>query len=305
LGRVTALTQSPIDISVVIPCRNGAETLGQQLDAVLGQITCATYEVVIADNGSTDGTAALVGSYAARDLRVRLVDASREPGANVARNDGVKAARGAFILMCDADDLVHPGWIDAYWRAFADGAQGVGGGINRVLETGEVLRRERKLYRSSVGVAFANTTNCGFPAAAFHRIGGFDESFSGGADEVVFFHRLTAAGYHLGLVPDAVVDKVQHTNLGDAFRQYFHFGVGEARAFQTLKPGRMTPMVAVSMVQAVLWSIAWATIAKVSSQASRNATCTFAWNLGLVSEGVRLMYAGGSGTAVQLPPRRR
>ena len=45
---------------MVIPCRNGAHTIGRQLDALLGQSTGAEFEVIVADNGSTDDTAALI-----------------------------------------------------------------------------------------------------------------------------------------------------------------------------------------------------------------------------------------------------
>ena len=90
-------------ISVVIPCRDGAGVLAQQLDALLAQETSAEFEIVVADNGSTDGTADLVRSYA--DPRVRVVDAGRAPGANVARNIGITASKGEYILLTDADDV--------------------------------------------------------------------------------------------------------------------------------------------------------------------------------------------------------
>jgi glycosyltransferase involved in cell wall biosynthesis len=299
---MTRTNSSDVDISVVIPCRNGADVLGSQLDALLAQHTSAVFEVIVADNGSTDDTAALVWSYAARDDRVRLVDASRGPGANVARNDGIRAARGDFILLCDADDRVHPGWLNAHWRAFTGGARSVGGGIDRVLETGQVLSRERRLYRSSVGVSFANATNCGFTADAFHQVGGFDESFIGGADEVEFFYRLTVAGHRPRFVSGAVVDKLQHTNLGDAFRQYFNFGVGEARLLRKFMPRRLMPMAALSMVQVVWWGIVWAITVTATSSAHRSATCTFAWHLGVLSEGARLMSTGSiAGSSLTLP----
>ncbi len=64
-------------ISVVIPCRDGARVLAKQIDALLSQQTSAEFEIVVADNGSTDGTADLVHGYA--DPRVRVVDAGSAP----------------------------------------------------------------------------------------------------------------------------------------------------------------------------------------------------------------------------------
>jgi GT2 family glycosyltransferase len=296
-----------VDISVVIPCRNGAGSLAQQLEAILGQRTDALFEVVVADNGSTDRTADLVRSFMARDGRLRLIDASRALGANVGRNDGVRAAGGRFILLTDADDVVGDGWIHAHWQAFQNGAQSVGGGLNRVLGTGEVLSRETRLYRplAGGGVTFANATNCGFTAAAFHDVGGFDESFVGGADEVEFFWRMADAGYRLELVPDAVVDKLAHSHLDDAFRQYFHYGRGEARLLQKHRPRLLAPATVVATCQAVAWGVLRATVAKSTRGSRRRATCTLAWNLGLLSESTRLRSEPrrslDAGSALALP----
>lgn len=270
------------DVSVVIPCKNGAPTLGTQLDALLAQKTNTAFEVIVADNGSTDPTPEIVREYASRDPRVRLVDAGRARGANVARNEGITASAGALVLMTDADDIVHPGWIEAYWLAYQRGARAVGGGIDRILADGQLIGRERKLYRSFVGGRpFANATNCGFTREAFETVGGFDESFIGTADEVEFFWRLADAGYRLELVPDAIVSKLQHTSLTDAYNQYFNFGRGEVRLMRKFRGRVSWPTVALALAQAVLWG------AGSVVRPSRVSTCSVAWNLGLVTEAFR------------------
>jgi glycosyltransferase involved in cell wall biosynthesis len=104
-------------VSVIIPVRNGEHVLGPQLEALAAQQVPVAFEVVIADNGSTDGTAALAESFRDRIPLLRVVDASIRPGINVARNAGARAALGELLLFCDADDLVQPGWIAAMWQA--------------------------------------------------------------------------------------------------------------------------------------------------------------------------------------------
>lgn len=254
-----------VDISVVIPVRNGSAWISQQIDALLGQVSTARFEVVVADNGSTDDTAAIAHAHAQRDPRVRVVDASRGVGVNVARNEGTRAARGPVVLLTDADDVVHSGWIEAYWRAFQRGAQTAGGALNRVLADGTVLARESKLYASQMtGCAFANGTNCGFTREAFDAVGGFDETLMGGADEIDFFARTARLGYRMTLVPDAVVDKLQHTDLSAAFHQHFNFGCGEVRLATRFKPSLVSlPMAAVAVVHALLWFTAWATVGRL------------------------------------------
>ena len=278
-------------ISVVIPCRDGAGVLAKQLDALLAQETSAEFEIVVADNGSTDGTADLVRSYA--DPRVRVVDAGRAPGANVARNVGIIASKGEYVLLTDADDVVHAGWIEAYHRAFMGGAQAVGGGLDRILADGTVLARERRLYpalgRKDV---FANGTNCGFTRELFYRVHGFDEWFKGGADEVDFFWRAAEAGFMLELVPDAVVSKVQRTDLKAAFVQYRNFGRGEARVLDKFRPWWLGPAVVGAAFQSLVWGAAW-----LSGVGRRKTTCALAWNVGALQEAVQLLRVRAAGRA--------
>lgn len=104
--------------SVAIPVRNGADTIGEQLNAVLAQQCPAPFEVVVADNHSTDDTAALVAAIAQQDSRLRLVDASGASGEPGARNTAVAACRAPVVACCDADDIVRPGWLATIVQAF-------------------------------------------------------------------------------------------------------------------------------------------------------------------------------------------
>ena len=116
------------EISVVIPVLNGADTLSEQLDAVLAQEGVESFEIVVVDNGSTDGTPELAAAYADRDRRVRLVDGSRAPkGGAAAKNLGVEAAKAELIAFCDADDVVRPGWLGAIRNALAGAIHGRNG----------------------------------------------------------------------------------------------------------------------------------------------------------------------------------
>jgi glycosyltransferase involved in cell wall biosynthesis len=279
-----------VDVSVVIPVRNGGPFITQQIEALLAQKSNATFEIVVADNGSTDDTADIVHDFARRDPRVRVVDASRGVGVNVARNEGARAGRGRCILLTDADDLVRPGWVEAYWRAFQNGADTVGGSLNRVLADGTVLARESKLYKSMMsGSAYANGTNCGFTREAFDAVGGFDESLKGGADEIDFFARAAGAGYGLTLVPDAVVDKLQHTDLSAAFHQYFNFGRGEVMLATRFKPAMVSvPVAGVAAVNAALWFTAWATVGRLR-RFRRPTVMRVAFALGMLVEEMKIL----------------
>src|SRR6478735_8760244 len=105
--------EAPIELSVVIPAYNEERSIGGQLDALLAQEWSGRWEIVVVDNRSSDGTAAIVTDYARRDDRVRLVRAPERAGLNFARNAGVEGSRGRSFALCDADDLVAPGWVAA------------------------------------------------------------------------------------------------------------------------------------------------------------------------------------------------
>src|SRR5215813_10088973 len=93
---------SPL-ISCIVPVFNGERYLRETLDSILRQ-TYQPLEVIVADDGSTDGTAALVASYGPQITYLRQPHA----GPAAARNSGLSRAWGEFIAFLDADDLWHP-----------------------------------------------------------------------------------------------------------------------------------------------------------------------------------------------------
>ena len=94
-------------------CLDAAETVERQLEALAAQEVSQPWELVVADNGSRDETAAIVERYRDRLPELRVVDASYRRGQAHALNVGVAEARGAAVLFCDADDEVASGWLGA------------------------------------------------------------------------------------------------------------------------------------------------------------------------------------------------
>lgn len=94
-------------LTVVIPAYNCEERLGLTLDSVLAQ-DCPDMEVLVIDDGSTDGTGGLLAGYAQKDARVRPIRIENGGPAN-ARNTGIREAKGKYLTFVDADDLLKPG----------------------------------------------------------------------------------------------------------------------------------------------------------------------------------------------------
>jgi glycosyltransferase involved in cell wall biosynthesis len=90
-------------ISCIIPVFNGERFLAEALDSILAQ-TYRPLEIIVADDGSTDGTAEVAASYGDRVAYLRQA----KMGAGQAKNMGLDAAQGEYIAFLDADDLWHP-----------------------------------------------------------------------------------------------------------------------------------------------------------------------------------------------------
>ena len=213
-----------MDLSVVIPCRNGAATLGTQLRALALQKAVGEWEVIVADNGSTDGTADVVASFVSSVVPIRMVDASSAPGINHARNEGVRAARGRYILLCDADDVVDPGWVLAMSAAFSGGADLVTGSLRRARGRKVADKPDAGLQDGLGFLPWPYGANCGFNRRVWDDLGGFDESYVFGGEETEFFWRAQLRGYELRLVPEAVVTYTQREKPREVFSQKFKYG---------------------------------------------------------------------------------
>jgi glycosyltransferase involved in cell wall biosynthesis len=109
------------NVSVVIPAYNAARWLAETVQSVLGQ-SYADFEVIIVDDGSTDGTAGVAQSVA--DSRIRYIY-QQNRGLSAARNAGTREARGRYIAFLDADDLFRPDKL-ARQVAVLDGCPEVG-----------------------------------------------------------------------------------------------------------------------------------------------------------------------------------
>jgi glycosyltransferase involved in cell wall biosynthesis len=200
---------TPLDLTVVIPAHNSAATLRQQLAALLVQEWSGTWEVVVVDNRSHDATVDLVREYSVRSSRVRLVEAPDRASIGYARNVGIDHARGAAIVMCDADDVVKFGWLRAIGDSLRD-HEFVTGPIDvHALNPSWVVETRGKKIEDGPGqflgiFPFAHSCNLGFRRTAFDRVGRFDETLVNGSD-VEFSYRLWKVGTELTYVDDAVV----------------------------------------------------------------------------------------------------
>lgn len=199
----------PALVTVVIPVRNGASTLPEELAALVTQTYDGLWEVVVADNGSTDDTLAVCHEWGPRLPDFRVVDASDRPGSSHARNVGAGAAKGELLAFCDADDVVDSHWL----AALVDVARhhDLVGGVQEEARLNDATvrrsrgaRTRRALVRPLSFLPFAPTSNLAVWADVYRTVGGLDIDYPQ-AHDVEFSWRAQVGGFDLGHAPDAIV----------------------------------------------------------------------------------------------------
>ena len=94
------------EISIIIPCYKVEKYLPRCLDSVLSQ-TFSDFEAICVNDGSPDSCGEILADYAAKDSRIKILTQQNQ-GLSMARNNGLKLARGNFIYFLDSDDFIHP-----------------------------------------------------------------------------------------------------------------------------------------------------------------------------------------------------
>lgn len=189
-------------ISVLIPCLNEEGVIGRLLGDLQAN-TLQDFEVVVCDNGSTDGTTEEVRRFAEVDPRIHLVQLS-ERGVSRARNAAASHARGQYLLFLDADARLDPDFL----QGAMEQAQGRGLDVATFLLRATSRRWIDGLLRRLANLMISllsrfNPTAPGMAGylvrrEAHERSGGYDEAMSFGED--VDYLRRAAVGMHFGVI---------------------------------------------------------------------------------------------------------
>ncbi|MGQ0556504.1 MAG: glycosyltransferase [Nitrospiraceae bacterium] len=215
-------------LSVIIPCLNAAGTIARQLDALASQQWSEPWEVIVSDNGSTDGSMDVVKTYKSRLPNLRIVHASDKRGQAHARNMGATVASGESLVFCDADDEVAPGWISAMGEALSrwdfvaccvDFKK-----LGPAWMTKPVAHSQTSGLQPIGELSYlphAGGGTLGVKRIIHETIGGFDESFAL-CEDTDYCWRIQLKGFALHFVPDAVV----HVSVRDSIIGHYRQAVG-------------------------------------------------------------------------------
>jgi glycosyltransferase involved in cell wall biosynthesis len=237
-----------VDFTVVVPLFNGGSTVRRQLEALKRQTFRGNWEVVVADNGSTDNGPELVSEWIRTDSRFRLVTVER-PGSPAARNDAAQGARGTFLAFCDDDDEVEAQWLGAYARAAAQqdnpDCQLVGPLDVESLASEKVWGASGSPYRQPVaaGRPYGAGANNAIRRELFLQMGGYseDSDLRCGYD-VDLSWRLLQNGGSIVFVPEAVVQKRPKATAIKHAAQWFGYGRSSSALYRrhpAMSPNRL------------------------------------------------------------------
>jgi glycosyltransferase involved in cell wall biosynthesis len=184
--------------SVVIPAYNQAEYLPATVQSILNQ-TFDSFEILIVNDASPDNTSEVVRQMT--DPRIRLLIHEQNKGLPGARNTGMQAARGSYVALLDSDDLFHPQKLERH-AAFLDAHPEVDVTYNPRYELNYSDTTIRELVRPPLTVGLRDFLY-GYPftpsdmvlrKAVIDRVGGFDERFRAGGEDMEYPATLALAG---------------------------------------------------------------------------------------------------------------
>jgi succinoglycan biosynthesis protein ExoA len=267
-------TQKPIEVSIIVPCYNEADTIRLLLGAILKQsFPLKLMEVVISDAMSEDGTRKAINQFALENpgLSIQVVDnPQRTIPAGV--NSAAAAARGKYLVRMDAHSVPDRDYIKNSIQLLKDGIADNVGGIWQIEPGGNTciakaiaaaaahpLGAGDALYRIASKAAFVDTVPFGaFSKETFERVGRFDEKLLSNED-YEFNTRIRLAGGKIYLDPRIHSKYFARKTLSGLAKQYWRYGYWKYRMLkrypQTLRWRQaMPPIFIFSLILLIILS---------------------------------------------------
>jgi GT2 family glycosyltransferase len=216
-------------VSVVVCAYNSESTLRSCFDG-LRALEYPDYEVIVVNDGSTDGTADI-----AREYGWRLISTENR-GLSNARNAGLQAATGEIVAYVDADAHPDPHWLCHLATAFMKSSHaGIGGPNIPPLDDGAAAECVANAPGGPIHVLLSDEIaehipgcNMAFWKSSLEAIGGFDPQFRIAGDDVDICWRLQDQGWTVGFSPGAVVWHHRRGSVRGYLKQQFEYGKAEA-----------------------------------------------------------------------------
>ena len=286
------MRNSDVELSVVVPCLNGAKHIGTQLMALAKQDWSEPWEVVVSDNGSTDGSQKIIEQH--RDIlpQLRLVDSSDRRGQAHALNVGIQAAYSEALAFCDCDDEIAPGWVRAMGEALCR-YDFVAGPFDTTklnpqwvyISRGDCQKDGLNKYRYPPYLSHAGSGNMGVRRSIHEAVGGFDESMPGLLDTDYCF-RMQLGGTELHFVQDALLYVRYPETFRGIYRQARHYGKYNVVLYKKYRPKGMPRLSRKAGVRA--WVLLFKKLRHIHDKSSWVSwVWQFSWRLGRLEASIQ------------------
>lgn len=289
-------------ISVIIPCAHSIDDLPVQLDALTRQDWNGEWEVIISDNGPTEGLTELIERYRQTIPGLCVIDSSDTAGASHARNIAAKVASSDYLLFCDADDMVADNWVAAMAAALEENdfvASRLL--VEHINEPWVVQSRPMIMETQREGLLdflrylpWAGAGTLGIKRSIFLAAGGFDEDLPA-LEDVDFCWRVQLAGTKLVFAREAEIHYRLRSDFGGIYRQAAFYAQHQVFVLKKFGPhGLLRPPF--SWRAFLRGPQGWAALAKRFPQAMRRPQekgawlWNFGWRVGLLKGSLKYRY---------------
>ena len=239
-------TEDLPSISVIVPVRNSAKTIGDLLDSLISlEYDPGKLEIVVVDGDSSDCTRKIVEEYP-----VLFVDEEGK-GLNAARNTGIKWTTGEIVAYTDGDCVVPPDWARAIARNFQSPLVGFVGGNVEAYDKEDFLSiyMDETFFNTKPNFKWRRVAtrlnlrhfpagcNMAFRRDALAKIDYFDERIEYGFDDLIPVEEVGDMGFRIVLDPEVYVYHQHRTHLGEMLFQHFNYGRGGAKLMRVKRRG--------------------------------------------------------------------
>lgn len=235
-------------VSFVVIAYNEAANIGRALAAIVQLEGLGDYEVIVVDDGSSDGTEQIVADVATQNPRVHPIRLTENRGRGYARSRGIAAARGDLIATVDADIILPSDWLVRAREAIAD-HDAIGGIAMPDGDVAYIAKRFRLMPRVVYGSTAVTGNNGLYRRKVFSAVG-FDPTLREGED-VALNYAMKRQGLSAVTVPGLLVRHEEDKSLSTSVQWLFETGQGATRQLLTYREVRQPDLVAGAFVGAI------------------------------------------------------
>ncbi len=229
---------SPVDVSIIIPTYNRAQSLERTLRSIAQHTYQRTFDVTVVDDGSPDHTCAMLEQLKKEMPYTLNYHTQKNSGPAVARNLGISSTQGPIVVFLDDDHEVLDGWLDALVDPLSDPSIGIVNGKNDSVPDGGLaaryvcMRDEREAEKVAADKErYLTSGNAGIRRETLEKTGGFDPNYKAvfkgvapGGEDTELGMRIRESGLQIVYRPQALTHHFREMKLSKLFKERFNFG---------------------------------------------------------------------------------